>query len=343
MKSSSFLASLAVCILAAVAGAQTIVNTTPAVIGFVDISTTGGTAVIGVDDETEHTFTTTLGNALFPAGPVNLGCNGVVQSGIGTTPSISFSNQTIPAATDPTNIPAGSQGTICAFWDDLDFIGASSTNVYWQEMGGVLYILYKDINAFVGVAGQTITFEIQIWDNPPGGTPWIQILYPDATFGGSQTSHDNAVSATIGWVKGANAIGQNVQWSYNTATIPDGTVLTIYPPMLLGFSSPLGVGSIQVDITSGPPSGTYFLPITFSAGAFPYGWFYGIDITFGDLIGQSAGFPFVGPLGPGGSFTLGPIAGAPPLTLYSVAIGFSGSSLAAVPTLATAPETYTIP
>jgi hypothetical protein len=119
-------------------------------------------------------------------------------------------------------------------------------------------------------------------------------------------------------------------------------VTFIPPPMTLSYSSPFGPGSIQIDIANGPSSGTYFLAVNFSAGNFPFGWFYGVDITFPELAAQAAGAPFVGPLDPSGNVTLGPIGGAPPLTLYSVAVAFDTAVLD-VPSVNSDPEAYTIP
>jgi hypothetical protein len=343
MNSTKFLAILIACALTGVAGAQTINKTTPPVLGFVDISMTGGTAFTGVDDETEHAFTTTIGNPLFPAGPVLLGCNGVVQSGV-STGTIGFSNTALPVTGTPTNLIGTATGSILAFWDDLDFTAASSTNVYWQETGGVLYIMWKNISHFsTATLGEEITFEIQVFSNPAPGSPWIQILYPDAVFGGSHFDEDNGLSATIGYLAGLNTLGSNAQFSHNEPVIFDGDVVTIVGPMGLAYSSPLGPGSIQVDLSLGPPSGTYFLVITLAPGAFPDGWFYGIDVTIPELISQGSGFPFVGALNGSGAFTLGPIPGAPPITVYSVALGFTGSGLSSVPLVNSSPVTYTIP
>src|SRR5262249_34040479 len=53
----------------------------------------------------------------------------------------------------------------------------------------------------------------------------------------------------------------------------------------LAFSEPGGPGSgtIQIDFTNGPPGGLYFLAGTLNQGLFPSGWFFGVDIPFGEL------------------------------------------------------------
>src|SRR5262245_26257005 len=71
--------SIAALALCALAGAQGITNVVPAVVGFVDLSTNGGTPVIPPpSDDSEHNIVTTIGNPLFPAGSVRIGNNGVV-------------------------------------------------------------------------------------------------------------------------------------------------------------------------------------------------------------------------------------------------------------------------
>ena len=61
-------ALVALCLLTAVAGAQTIITNSYSG-AFVDISATG-TSVGTVSDDSEHNIVTTIGNALFPAGNV---------------------------------------------------------------------------------------------------------------------------------------------------------------------------------------------------------------------------------------------------------------------------------
>ena len=103
---------------------------------------------------------------------------------------------------------------------------------------------------------------------------------------------------------------------------------TVTPVGALGltFSSPLGAGSLQVDITSTLPYGTYFMAITFHAGLYPYGWFAGgLDIPLDELFAEySAGFPFVGSLDSCGATTIGPFTGLTGLSgipFYSVTLG----------------------
>ena len=118
----------------------------------------------------------------------------------------------------------------------------------------------------------------------------------------------------------------------------------------LTCSSPSGIpGSLLVSMSSLPPGGTYLLAVTLNAGAYPNGWFYGVDIPISELgVLINAGFPFSGPVGStgcaSGQASIGPIFGAPSaLTLYMVAVAVPAGSLAATPTAVTNAVNYTIP
>jgi hypothetical protein len=339
-----FLTLLAVGVLATTLSAQTISSAFPGT--FVDLTPAGmnGTAIIPGDDSSHQIFTT-VGNGLFPAGPVTLRNNGVASAGANALgPN---TNADIPVSGVPAGLTASANGILLPFWDNLFPNPAYPTRIYWKEIGGVLYIeWFREDEFFASAAGQDITFQVQVFGAPAPGTPWIQYLYPDATFGGTATAFDNGLSATVGWVKGANIIGQNVKWSFNTASVPDGLVLSIFPPMLLDFSSPLGPGSLQADISAGPPFGTYFLCVTLNAGNYPNGYFFGIAPSFEEILSEgTGGWPFVFGLDGTGAFTIGPFpafslpAG---IGLYAVALGFDDSFLD-YPSLRSGPTNYVIP
>lgn len=112
------------------------------------------------------------------------------------------------------------------------------------------------------------------------------------------------------------------------------------PTTTLTFSH-LGPGTLGYQLT-GPPNGAFFLGVTSSPGAFPFGWFYGLDMPLFDIVAQfNAGPPFVGAFSPCGIASFGPVGGAPSgLTLYAVAVTFlPGSS---TPSAATNPATFTV-
>ena len=345
MFSTRILAVLVLCALSALLGAQTsIVNNKPAVIGFVELSTTGGTQMTGVQNDSEHNIVTTIGNPLFPAGNVRIGNNGVAIAGI-TGGEIGAGNVQLPA-TGPFFLPTGIPGlpAICAYWDDLNsppgpILTTPKAQIWWKEDPGVLTIMWKGEYHFNDLTpGQTITFEIQVFASPAFGQPWIQMLYPDSTFGGSMAANDHGLSASIGYL---NSAGGPAPWSFNTASVPDGTVLSITPTMSLTPSSPSGPGSIRLDIGSVIPNAPYFLAVTTFAGAYPNGWLYGLDIPFPELLGElTAGLPF-NVVAPSGFVSIGPFTGVPSgLTIYAIAFG---SLPGGGPTLRTQAISYVIP
>ncbi len=344
MLSSRSLSVVAACVFATVASAQVaITNALPG--SFVDISTTG-TAIAGAGDDTAHGITTTVGNDMFPAGPVTITSNGYIVAAAGTTST--FGNSAITGTSTGTLVGyAAGEKALCPFWDDLYAVGAPNATIYWQEISGVLYIQYQNIGHFAtssAAGGPGITFQVQIFQGGGCSPSLIQVLYPDATFGGAQAANDNGASATVGYIDGA-ATTNNAQYSFNTAaSIPDGTVLTFTKaaPFTLVFSSPLGAGSLQMNICGGSPFGQYFMPLTFNAGAFPNGWLNGIDITFPELLSEIGTFPFQGPLDGSGSFALGPFTGLPSsLTFYALAYHIPAGS--PVPANHSPATSYTIP
>ena len=84
-----------------------------------------------------------------------------------------------------------------------------------------------------------------------------------------------------------------------------------------------GPGSIGYSVVGGPPGGLIFTAVTLLAGAYPSGWFFGIDITFGELqLEINQGFPFITLATSCGSSTVGPFPGVPSgLSVYGVALG----------------------
>jgi hypothetical protein len=320
---------VSICLLASLAGAQlSITSATPAIIGFVDISATGGTALTIFDDSEVH-ITTTVGNALFPAGDVLVSTNGVAVAGL-TSGNIGFTNSPI-GATTPSGIPASNVGVLLAFWDDLfPLADAESSTLYWQESAGVLYIMWKNISLFgAATPGQVGTFEIQVFSAPANCGPSVQIIYQDTLFGGTGTSHDNGSSATSGYSNPGPFLS-NLQFSHNSPSLTSGTVLTYSSSAAnLTASSPFGAGSLQVNY--GPSACTairesYVMGVVIGPGALENGWFFGLNIPVITLLGQlAAGPPFVGDLSPAGTFQLGPFSGLPTgLQFSAVVVGVGG-------------------
>jgi hypothetical protein len=341
---SRFLTFLAAVVLATGLSAQTISSAFPGF--FVDLTPAGlnGTEIIPGDDSS-HQIVTTIGNGLFPAGAVTLRNNGVASAAANALgPN---TNADIPLTGVPAGLTATANGILLPYWDNLFPNPATPCRIYWKEFAGVLYIeWYREDEFFASAPGQDITFQIQVFGAPAPGAPWIQFVYPDATFGGTAAAFDHGLSATVGWVKGANPIGQNAKWSFNTASVPDGLVLSILPPMLLDLSSPSGPGSLRVDLSAGPPSGTYFLCATLNPGSYPNGYFFGITPSFQEILTQAnAGWPFVFGLDAAGAATIGPFpAFSLPsgLGLYAVALGFDTPFLD-YPSSRSGPKNHVIP
>ena len=255
MRSMHSIALLFTSIVAATAGAQQISTAFSGT--FVDISTTGGIAIVGVLDDSVHAVTTTLGNAFFPAGPITISNNGAATGMLNGT--VAFTNTDIPAApANPAGISAGA-GVLMPFWDDLyPQPGAGNSTIYYQELAGVLYIMWKNDNHFADTSTTGgITFEIQVFNGASGPcTPIIQYLYSDTVFGGGVAVNDNGASATIGYAHGSIAALGNAKHSFDTANaINPNVVLTLIEgtggPFTLAASSPFGSGSLQLDWTNG--------------------------------------------------------------------------------------------
>ena len=78
MRSARLSSLLLITVVASFAGAQQFTTVFPGT--FIDISTTGGTAITGVGDDSAHTIVTTIGNQFFGAGSITVGNNGAATS-----------------------------------------------------------------------------------------------------------------------------------------------------------------------------------------------------------------------------------------------------------------------
>jgi hypothetical protein len=100
---------------------------------------------------------------------------------------------------------------------------------------------------------------------------------------------------------------------------------SVNPPMKLAFFNS-GPGSLGFSITNGPLGGTEFTAMTFTQGAYPNAWFFGIDPSVPEVLDEWAtGYPFTAPLSAlCGSVMVGPFLGLPAgLTVYAVSLGFA--------------------
>jgi hypothetical protein len=121
--------------------------------------------------------------------------------------------------------------------------------------------------------------------------------------------------------------------------LPVQTGLRVSSAEAFAISFDAQPGSVAMSIKGGTPNSLYFAPLTLTAGLFPNGSFFGIDVSFFELLAQaSAGLPYLGALDACGRITVGPYLGVPAgFTLYSVALDDLGSPFLR----ASAPVTFT--
>jgi hypothetical protein len=205
---------------------------------WVDISGTG--TALNLADDGEINIPTTVGNALLAAGTARVGSNGAVRFG-GPGTELAFGNAAIPSSgafglTSQVAMP---------FWDDFNTVSGTVGNIYWQEIGDTLIVQWANVGFFGGLATDRATFQLQVFK---GGPVVAQYLYQDV--GGVRAA--NGASATIGYQAGGVA-GNDVQWSFNTASIANGTVLSIcYTNAIVGTRY-----CIPVANSTGSPANMY--------------------------------------------------------------------------------------
>src|SRR5438034_6417713 len=142
-----------------------------------------------------------------------VGSNGNVNF---SGPFTAFSNESLPTTTI---------GTLVApFWDDLYAVSGTAQNVFWDVTGTApnreRVIEWRDIRNFSCNADGTATVKFQVVFFE--GSSDILFNYADALFGGACTSADQGASATVGVQVGSNSANQ---YSFNTASVADGTAL----------------------------------------------------------------------------------------------------------------------
>jgi hypothetical protein len=179
------------------------------------------------------------------------------------------------------------------------------------------------------------------------GTPMDTTLQVFSACGGAEVACNDDAGGSCG--DGSSAIitatiGATYRIrvsSYLAAAAGNFWINVTIPDVKLAWSSPLGPGSLQAQVT-GPLGGTYFVAVTLVPGAFPNGWLFGLDISYPDLAYQlGAGFPFTGALDACGSATIGPFQGLPSgLTIFALAFGFPLGS--PVPSSHSAPTVHAV-
>ena len=111
---------------------------------------------------------------------------------------------------------------------------------------------------------------------------------------------------------------------------------------VLRMRAPAGAGSLSIENLGAPPGSGYLTILTLNQGAFPSGWFFGVDPTVTEVLLQLSTFapPFVGSLDAVGRSMFGPVTGLPPLTLYGVSLFFGPTGTLSG---ASVPVSFTIP
>jgi hypothetical protein len=190
----------------------TIVDNLPGT--WIDISATG--TALNLADDASVDIATTIGNSLLAAGTVRVGSNGAVRFA-GAGQALGFTNTTIPSGAA---FSIDSQ-VLMGFWDDINTVSGTVGNIYWRETQGRLIVQWQAAGFFGSPSTETVTFQIQV---PSGaGNVKAQFLYQDVL--GSRAG--GGVSATIGYQAGTPANQNDVEWSFNTGSVSNGTVLSL--------------------------------------------------------------------------------------------------------------------
>ena len=177
---------------------------------FIDISTTG--TPLGLLDDDEVDVPTGIRNALLRTGTVRVGANGGMKLS-GGSDGLRAQNAAIPS----NNAFLGAT-TLLPFWDDLTprFFGAGE--VYVQEFADRLIVQWDDLGFFTSPSTERATFQLQVFH---ASTLAAQFIYEDI----EGLRAGGGVSATIGYQAGG--IGADVQHSFATPSVSNGTVLSL--------------------------------------------------------------------------------------------------------------------
>ncbi len=136
----------------------TIVDSLPAT--WIDVSATG--AALNLADDASVDIATTIGNTLFGAGVVRVGSNGAVRFA-GAGQGLGFTNAAIPSAA----AYGLTSQVVMPFWDDINTLGGTVGNIYWQETQGRLVVQWQAVGFFGSGASETATFQIQVPSSGP--------------------------------------------------------------------------------------------------------------------------------------------------------------------------------
>jgi hypothetical protein len=215
------------------------------------------------------------------------------------------------------------------FNDGMAIAVVSASGALLQQLA------YADNQVALGICQEPATLAVEVL---PAGPQAVSASLPALT-GCEYVS-------VVCWNGGDNSvdsIGYVDHVQFNGAGA--GCNVPCFPgPAAMAWLSPLGPGSIMANIGGGPPSGTFFVAVTLSAGNYPNGWLYGVDIGFQELMLEvNLGMPFTGPLDGCGAIGLGPFTGLPSgMQVFAVTFLIPGPALG--PWSAVTPATnYTVP
>ncbi len=182
---------------------------------WIDISGTG-TSVGTVGDDTEHNISVpsfTFNGVTYTEARV--GMNGALVFG-STSGDVALTNATLPSS-------AHSAGNVflAPWWDDLDIQGGAS--ILTQTVGDLFIVQWNNV-AHNNVTAGTNNIYFQIQMDLVTGDIWF--VYQDVIWG--DATYDAGASATIG-MQWANSAGEFLQYSFNTASLSDGQVISFTP------------------------------------------------------------------------------------------------------------------
>jgi subtilisin family serine protease len=192
----------------------------PAVLGFVDIAAAGVPLNLGDDEFIDVTMPfTPLG---FPGPTLGVANNG----GVGLLPGTGLPVSGNPNPPLPSGNAFGGSAGMILYWDDLH---ETTGNVYYQTIGSTpnrtFVVQWDDLEQFDladgSVNGNEITFQLQIFETAVNSIV-AQYLYVDTDFLNPAYSH--GASATVGYQQ---SLTSALQWSYNTASVNAGLVISL--------------------------------------------------------------------------------------------------------------------
>lgn len=209
--------ALALCALGSIsglAGAQQlrIVESIPGT--FLDISSTG--TPLNLADDGEVSFTSTIGNALLPAGTVRIAANGGARFGTSAIPNLG-----LDLAPDNTSLPAtgafGRRQALLPYWDDLSL---AHGDVYVREQAGRLIIQWDGVQVQGATFVDRMTFQLQVFAQGP-----LHAQFVYRSLGVHGVASNFGGGATIGY---QGPTGTSVQFALDANhVLANGSVLSL--------------------------------------------------------------------------------------------------------------------